>query len=506
MNIPPRPPESISRRHLARIGTAAIGSVAAVGAAPPLATARPAAGPEHSDAGAIDLLRRMRVPPGPTSAGGPVWSALATGFAGVRTEDLPLGAVGGLGGTVVEVRDAEELSAALALDGPTVVLVHGTIVLPFGSMLEVGSRTSVLGVGRGAEIVGGGLRLLQVSDVVLRNITFRDSFIGGDWDGKSEENDNDGIRVDTSDHVWIDHCEFVRLGDGQVDIRKDSTHVTVSWSILRDHNKTLGVGWTDNVLTTLTLHHLWFSNTHQRNGSIDNTALCHVYNCLLDGSSSYGMASRGAAQLLVEHSVFASVRNPIGVSDPESRVAQNGNLRDGTWGSWEDTGVDVDPADHYSYDLDPVEDVRSLLARHAGPHARGEWTARQIHVSQDGSGDVRSVHAAVGAASRSPHPVEVIVHPGVYREVVTIWPRLEGLVIRGASGDPADVVLSYDKPAQDWATVTVLTSGVTLSALTLEAALEDGRPAYPLRSIDDSLVLSDVVLLGGPHGISDPRS
>ena len=79
-------------------------------------------------------------------------------------------------------------------------------------------------------------------------------------------------------------------------------------------------------------------------------------------------------------------------------------------------------------------------------------------------------------------------------------------MIRGASGDPADVVLSYDKPAQDWATVTVLTSGVTLSALTLEAALEDGRPAYPLRSIDDSLVLSDVVLLGGPHGISDPRS
>src|SRR5699024_12492835 len=82
----------------------------------------------------------------------------------------------------------------------------------------------------------------------------------------------------------------------------------------------LGVGWTDNVVTTLTLHHLWFSNTHQRNGSIDNVALCHVYNCLLDGVSSYGMASRGASQLLIEHSVFASVRNAIGASDPDSRV------------------------------------------------------------------------------------------------------------------------------------------------------------------------------------------
>ena len=48
--------------------------------------------------------------------------------------------------------------------------------------------------------------------------------------------------MDTSHHVWIDHCEFARLGDGQVDIRKNSTNVTVSWSVFRDHNKTLGVG------------------------------------------------------------------------------------------------------------------------------------------------------------------------------------------------------------------------------------------------------------------------
>src|SRR5699024_12765222 len=305
------------------------------------------------------------------------------------------GAVGGAAGLVHEVPSAAEPAAALSATGARIVLVYGSIALPVGSMLDIPSATSVLGVGRGAEIVGGGFRLLQVADVVIRNLTFRDSYVPADWDGKSEDNDNDGIRIDTSQHVWIDHCEFARLGDGQVDVRKDSTNVTVSWCIFRDHNKTFGVGWTDNVVTTLTLHHNWLSNTHQRNGSIDNVALCHVYNCLLDGASSYGMASRGASQLLIEHSVFDAVRNPIGASDPLSRVAQNGNLRDGSWGSWEDTGIDDDPAEHYRYALDPVDEVRTLLRRYAGPQGVGEKAPRRLHVAQDGSGDMLSVHAAV---------------------------------------------------------------------------------------------------------------
>src|SRR5699024_4319049 len=152
-------------------------------------------------------------------------SPVATGFASVATEDLPEGAVGGLGGQIVAVGDGAELAEALLREGPTVVLVEGTIELPLGEMLDVSADTSVLGVGRAAEIVGGGLRLLEVSNVVIRNLTFRDSFVPGDWDGDFDDNDNDGIRVDTSDRVWIDHCEFVRLGDGQVDVRKDATNV-----------------------------------------------------------------------------------------------------------------------------------------------------------------------------------------------------------------------------------------------------------------------------------------
>jgi len=499
---------SIPRRSLPALAGISLSGAAVLGASGS-ATAQPADSGPDSGSSARDLLGLMRVPSGRSTADGPIWSPEPTGFAAIATPDLPDGTVGGLGGRLVTVRTAAELADAVGAEEPTVVLVEGTITVPLGTMIDVSANTSVLGISRGAEIVGGGLRLPEVFNVVIRNLTFRDSFVAGDWDGKFDTNDNDGIRVDTSHHVWIDHCEFMQLGDGQVDIRKNSTNVTVSWTIFRDHNKTLGVGWTDDLVTTLTLHHNRFSNVHQRNGSIDQVKIGHAYNCWLEGVSSYGMASRGATQLLIEHSVFVSARDAIGVSDELSRVAQNGNLREDTWGKWDDTGIDVDPADHYDYALDPVDDVRDLLTRDAGPHARREHIPRRIHVAQDDSGDLASIHAAIGAASRSPHPVEIIVHPGTYREVLSIWPSCHGLVIRGASGDPEDVVVTYDKPAKDWATVTVLAQDVSLTALTLDNAYDEEADreaqAYPLRSIDGSLVLTDVVLRGGPHEISDPR-
>jgi len=284
--------------------------------------------------------------------------------------------------------------------------------------------------------------------------------------------------------------------------------VTVSWCIFRDHNKTLGVGWTDNVTTTLTLHHNRFSNTHQRNGSIDNVAIGHAYNIWHTGHSSYGMSARGATQLLIENSLFEHVRNPMIASEPESRIHQTGCLFEGTWGSHDDTGVEIDPSEHYDYAPDPADQVTELLSRHAGPARRKESAERRIRVAQDGTGDVASIHAAIGSALRAGHEeAEIVVAPGTYREAPVVWPGLDGIVIRGESEDPVDVVLTYDKPAQDWATLTVLSSQVTLRALTLQNTFEatpGSGEALALRRIDDSTALEDVVL-DGDEAVEEPR-
>ncbi|ANC32628.1 pectinesterase family protein [Isoptericola dokdonensis] len=514
---PPRRPPGRARR--ARRWTAALGvPTLALTLLAPAAQAAPAAteAPRsahvtagHETAG-HELLRRLHAPR-TTTADGPVWSPVATGFASTATDDLPHGTTGGAGGRTVVVRDAAALAEQAAAEGPRTILVDGTIEIGDGDMIEVASDKTIAGAASGGELVDGGLFLDRVSNVVVRNLTFRDSYVAGDWDGKASDNDNDGIRIDTSSHVWIDHNEFTRLGDGQVDVRKDSTAVTLSWNHFRDHNKTVGVGWTDDVVTTITLHHNRFTNVHQRNASLDNVAAGHVYNNWLSGVSSYGMNARGGAQVLVEASVFEHARKPL-IADDGGHVHQRGNVFRDVWGEAPaETGPTFEASDHYSYRLDDVRAVPRLLSRHAGPVVgTAERAARRVVVAQDGAGDFLSIHAAVGAAARTPHPVEIVVRPGTYREVVTLWPGADRLTVRGATGDPSDVVVTYDKPDSDWAntpTLTVLADRVTLRDLTL-ANTYDGAagpsPAYALRDAGERTVLRDVVVLGDTTE-GDPR-
>ncbi|MGF6822879.1 pectate lyase [Microbacterium sp. ZKA21] len=489
LDSPPAASRNRGRRYVA---------AAAIVGAPLLALSAfvPSAAVAQTPNGA-DLLAQIGAP-NTRTADGPVWSPTATGFASTPTADLPNGTTGGAGGETVTVDEPAELVAAAASAEPLTILVDGTIDVGDGSMIKVAADKTIAGAADGGEIVNGGLFVDRVSNVIIRNLTFRDSFIGADWDGKSPENDNDGIRIDTSHHVWVDHNEFERLGDGQLDIRKDSTAVTASWNYFRDHNKTLGVGWTDNVVTTLTLHHNRFSNVHQRNGSLDNVAAGHVYNNWLSGVSSYGMNARGAeTQLVVEGNVFEDARNPL---IGEGSVFQQDNIFENVWGEQpRDTGATFDASANYTYTADPASRVRKILTKSAGPvHSTSDEAERRITVAQDGSGDYMSVHAAVGAASRSAHPVEIVVQPGVYREVVSIWPDADHLTIVGATGDPADVVITYDKSSSEWPTVNVLADDVTLQSLTLENPLEVSAPkkALALRDAGTGTTLDDVVLIG----------
>src|SRR5690625_2186715 len=106
---------TFSRRRLSAVvgaaaGAAAVGASAAPAAADPGREGGPAADGHRPDTEGRplsvrdELLRRMKVPSTLTTADGPVWSPVATGFASVASEALPQGAVGGLGGRRSEER------------------------------------------------------------------------------------------------------------------------------------------------------------------------------------------------------------------------------------------------------------------------------------------------------------------------------------------------------------------------------------------------------------------
>lgn len=291
------------------------------------------------------------------------------GFASVSGEGQD-GTYGGRDGETVTVTTQADLERYARASEPYVIRVQGKITIsPKGKEISVASDKTIVGVGATAEISQGGFFLGSgAHNVILRNLTIGDTFVEGDWEGKTQ--DFDGIQMDTAHHVWIDHCHFHHIGDGMIDSRKDISYLTVSWSILSDHNKAFGIGWTENLTAQMTIHHNWFRDLNQRNPSTDNVLRAHLYNNWLQRIGSYGNYARGGTNMVLENSVFDTVNRPHYYDD--GTLVATGNIYRSTSGTKESSGSTYsffDPSDFYEYSLDPADDVEALLTRCAGPRS-----------------------------------------------------------------------------------------------------------------------------------------
>jgi pectate lyase len=130
------------------------------------------------------------------------WLALCSGSQRLDTSDLvgygkdnPLGATtGGEGGDTVTVNNIKDLTSAVSDNKPRTILVNGSFNLT--SRLKVGSNKSLVGVGKTASFNNSGITIASVSNIIIRNLKI--SYVYG----------NDGITIQNSTRVWIDHNEF----------------------------------------------------------------------------------------------------------------------------------------------------------------------------------------------------------------------------------------------------------------------------------------------------------
>lgn len=315
--------------------------------------------------------------PGPVAPVGgallapPVWSPKADGFATVVTPDTE-GTTGGAGGEVVTVDNLADLEKYAAATRPLVICIKGTIEKePFGKAIYVASDKTILGMGKDATLLHGEFQLRPgTTNVIFRNLTLRDSWIPDDPHGKLK--DFDGIQIDTSHHIWIDHCLLTHMEDGLIDFRKGSDYLTVSWSVLSNHNKAFGIGWTQDLgKLHVTIHHTWIHDTNQRNPSLDN-GTGHLYNNWLQNITSYGNYSRGQSKVVVQNSVFDKVNNPL-ICDTGAEMVSTGNLQTNCTSSDDAKsnlkGEAFDPKSFYAYRLDRADLVPALLSQYAGPQA-----------------------------------------------------------------------------------------------------------------------------------------
>lgn len=295
-------------------------------------------------------------------------------------QDKPVGfgekTTGGLGGRVVTVDNINDFKKYAQSKEPYIILVKGVIdTSKEQAQVNIESNKTILGITPDASIVGWGIYLKNVENVIIRNLTIKNTF---------ENSKNDAITIESSKNVWIDHCtlssDMVVVPerekdkdkvDALLDIIKGSQGVTVSWNIFENSWKCTQVGSSDSSTidadARVTYHHNIFRNTNSRNPSV-RFGIVHVYNNYYQNVLLYAIASRMGAKVLIENNYFENVALPITTqfeSPQDGYVKESGNFY---WECGENniTQILKEIKIPYQYELDEADVLPYLLENGAG--------------------------------------------------------------------------------------------------------------------------------------------
>ncbi|WP_438003224.1 right-handed parallel beta-helix repeat-containing protein [Sorangium sp. So ce321] len=310
---------------------------------------------------------------GGSGAGG---GASGTGGSSPGTVDFGLygyattgdGTTGGKGGEVVSVSSLDALKTEAAKSGALIIQVTGKLS-GSGDDVDVASDKTIVGVGSSGEIEGVGLNLRRSSNVIIRNLKIHHVL--------ASSGNGDGIHMDESHNVWIDHCELWADSpavnsnkdkyDGLIDATHESSDITISWTYLHDHWKGMLVGSSDSDDSDrrITFHHNHFNNVNSRLPSYRG-GNGHVFNNYFENVPTSGVNSRVGACLRVEGNHFFKVQNPITTLDSAAGgTDRKDNVFEETTGT-QASGEDCAWSAPYDYPLDSSAAVKALVLEHAG--------------------------------------------------------------------------------------------------------------------------------------------
>jgi pectate lyase len=287
----------------------------------------------------------------------PVWAAETSpvGFASLNG-----GTPGGSTSTVVTVTTASALRSALSSSTSQTVRVSGLITI--SGMYSIASNKTVIGVGSGSGITGGGFNLSGVRNVRIRNLVFRNAA-------------DDSINVqEGSTNIWIDHNDLSNGYDGLIDIKRGSDYITVSWNRLHNHDKSMLLGHSDDNASQdtgklrVTYKHNWFEGTGQRHPRVRFANPVHVLNNYYSNIGSYGVASTMNAGVFVERNYFENVGSPTVTQTGDSaqgniKVLNNYKVNSGTEQVRNGASVAAIP---YSYTPQANNTVKATVVAGAG--------------------------------------------------------------------------------------------------------------------------------------------
>ncbi len=230
------------------------------------------------------------------------------GYATVQDDKgTPFMVIGGLLGDTVEAFTLEDLKNYLSSDKPYVVKFSGMI--EGKDIIQIKSDKTLLGYGSQAHLKGIELSINNARNVIIKNITV------------SHVTPQDAVEINgKSKNIWIDHCEFFSdrehgtdYYDGLLDIKNESSFITVSWSSFHDHYKTVLISSGDeqyaDTVIRITFHHNYFYNCESRLPSI-RFGKAHIFNNFYRNCNS-AINSRMGACVRVENNYFENVEKAV---------------------------------------------------------------------------------------------------------------------------------------------------------------------------------------------------
>jgi pectate lyase len=255
---------------------------------------------------------------------------------------------------------------------------------PVGEILVNSNKTIYSRAG--ATIRRGTLRIVGKQNVIIRNLKFRDLWVF-DPTGSYDQYGWDYIGIEAgSHHIWVDHCDFEQSYDGMVDIKGASDFATVSWNIFRTQKKCNLVGASDTATAdrgrlNVTFHHNWYDRVDERIPRM-RFGNAHVFNLYCNNLGGKGIQSTTEAATLVENVYFLHPRagsaptieannGPTGIIKVVNSMivnlpGVNVAFREFGAASFAFNPPFAAPAPPYSYTLDPVAEVPSIVTNNAG--------------------------------------------------------------------------------------------------------------------------------------------
>ncbi|HUI29609.1 MAG TPA: T9SS type A sorting domain-containing protein [Candidatus Acidoferrales bacterium] len=305
------------------------------------------------------------------------------------------GTTGGKGGTEIIITSGQQLEDIMTPRQKTgdprapLILYISQTITGFDSEVDI-KRTgnvSIIGTSRNAKVQGFGFKIVDCSNLIIRNITFSDCTAG----------EGDGMSVEGCNNVWVDHCSFTdspsvdlnaSTHDGELDIKKESYFVTVSYNHFMNHRKTCLLGHsvseTGDTALKVTYYCNWFDGTYSRHPRV-RYGKTHIINNLYTDvgvvgtdSGGYGVGSTCAAHVFVEGNYFDHTPTPTLISqvndpggtlsgDPIGYLKASNNYSVASGPIVENTtGYDFDPQNFYNYTAMDAQSVKNIVMKSAG--------------------------------------------------------------------------------------------------------------------------------------------